>query len=66
VRAWLSLAVGGVLYATAVGWSAASLPPDGLPLHVTADGTVDRFGSRAEALTVWSYSVGSCWASVRR
>lgn len=51
VRPWLALATSGVLYACAVVWSAARLPPDGVPLHFGADGAADRFGSRAELLT---------------
>lgn len=51
MRAWAALAAGGVLYAAAVLWSVPRLPRNGVPLHFDADGTADRFGSRAEALT---------------
>jgi hypothetical protein len=51
VRAWLFLLVGGLLYAATVGWSAMTLPADGVPLHFAADGVADRVGPREEALT---------------
>ena len=51
VRAWLVVSASGAVYALSVLWSATQLPASGVPLHFGADGSADRFGSRAEALT---------------
>lgn len=50
MRAWLVVAASGAVYALSVLWSATQLPASGVPLHFGADGSADRFGSRAEAL----------------
>ena len=52
MRPWLYLFAGGVLYAVAVGWAAAVLPPSGVVLHFGAGGAADRFGTRADAVTL--------------
>jgi hypothetical protein len=51
MRAWLVVAASGAVYALSVLWSAMQLPASGIPLHFGVDGSADRFGSRAEALT---------------
>lgn len=48
---WVRLAAGGVVYALAVVWAAVLLPPDGVPLHLGANGLADRIGARSEWLT---------------
>lgn len=50
MRPWFPLLAGAALYAAALLWAAAELPPDGVPLHFDASGTPTRFGARAEFL----------------
>ena len=50
MRPWLPLLAGSALYAAALLWSAAELPPAGVPVHFDASGTPTRFGTRGEFL----------------
>jgi uncharacterized membrane protein len=58
VRAWLLLAAGAVVYAVAVVWSAAQVPPDGVPLHFDGSGLPTRWGTREEAVGSWAAAGG--------
>ncbi|MFC5993295.1 DUF1648 domain-containing protein [Pseudonocardia hispaniensis] len=52
-RAWLMLALSGLVYAATLVWAAAALPPGEIPVHFGADGRADRLGSRGELLGVF-------------
>jgi hypothetical protein len=55
MRAWIPLAIAGLLYVAVLGWAAVALPPDGVPLHFGVGGRADRFGSRAAAM--WMFGL---------
>jgi hypothetical protein len=50
-RALSLIAASAAVYAIAAWWAAAQLPDDRVPMHVNTAGQVDRYGSRASAIS---------------
>ena len=48
------MAAGTLVYLASVLWTTTQLPVDGVPLHFDASGTVDRFGTRDDAISAYS------------
>lgn len=55
MRALMAVAACTLVYALVAVWEAPRLPADGIPLHFDGSGEADRFGTRGEAVALWTW-----------